>query len=166
MVNTGNKRKKSCFYSIETTFNEADKQRSSKLINASQALINYNSEYHYLFSKVYQFKERNEITIEEAFLVANISRKLLESFLSFKFPKKRNDFRQLMEQAISDSLLLEKIYKFINKYSHNQTIEFGDEPLDNILGESHNVVKDILQVIKNCDQNHFEEMESILVMTT
>ncbi|NRF96247.1 AAA family ATPase [Paenibacillus frigoriresistens] len=151
---------KSRFYSIETTMND-ESQRNSNIFNASDSLLKYHSEYHYIFSKVYRFKDTQRLTLDEAFLVANLSRKLLESFLSFKFPKGRNDFSQLLDATRYDTISKDKIYKFINKYSHNQSIEFGDDLVDNLLGESQNVVTDILELIKNQDERHYSEMKDI-----
>jgi wobble nucleotide-excising tRNase len=155
---------KSMFYTIETT-KDRDDERNSKILNASESLLNYQSEYHYIFSKVYKYKDNQRLTVDEAFIVANLSRKLLESFLSFKYPKKRNDFSQLMDATNCDTVIKDKIYKFINKYSHNQSIEFGDDPVDNLIGESQNVISDILNLINILDKQHYEEMAFIAELT-
>ncbi len=152
---------KSRCYSIESIV--VGDERASYINNAKDTLTKYNSEYHYLFHKVYSFKRNEELTLDEAFLVSNLSRKLLEGFLSFKFPKKRNKFNQLFEVAVKDVQKRERIYKFINKYSHNATIEFSDNTIDNLLGESRNIVGEILDLIKELDEVHYMEMESIIL---
>jgi Uncharacterized protein conserved in bacteria len=159
--NKNNRPVKSSFFSIESVFSQ-ENQRESIIKNANDALLSYNSEYHYLFYKVYGYKDLRELSVDESYVVANLSRKLLEGFLSFKFPKKRNDFKRLMEDAIKDVTTCEKIYKFINKYSHNMTIEVDDNTIDNLIGESQNIVKEILQVIKSLDSDHYQELESIM----
>tara|TARA_B100000700_G_scaffold270393_1_gene312490 strand:- start:15 stop:2249 length:2235 start_codon:yes stop_codon:yes gene_type:complete len=115
-------------YTIES---KSDGVRQSKLVNASGTLTDYNSEYHYLFSKIYSLKDKQELNLDEAYLCANLSRKLLESFLCFKFPKKRSNFRQLVDDSVRNYQAIkpedvEKAYRFINKYSHNQEIELED----------------------------------------
>jgi len=150
---------KSCFYSIEAIV-DASFGRKSTIKTANDSLLQYGSEYHYLFSKVYEFKENSELTVDDSYLVANLSRKLLEGFLSFKFPKKRNDLNLLLEQGISDSIKRERIYRFINKYSHNASIDLGDFA-DNVIGESQNVVMELLKVIEELDPRHYFEMESV-----
>lgn len=155
---------KAVFYSIES-FKAADDQRESRIVNANKVLLDYQSEYHYIFSKVYDFKDNQFLSLDEAFTVANLSRKLLEGFLSFKYPRKRNDFSQLMDASKCDGIVKDKIYKFINKYSHNQTIEFGDESIENLLGESQNVVLDIMQLIKTLDEEHYLEMVQVVEKT-
>jgi len=137
--------------------------RQSNIINAKSSLTKYQSEYQYIFSRLYQYKDNGVINIDNAYLIGNLSRKLLEAFFSFKFPRKRNNFRELMDFGIEDKELLEKVYKFINKYSHNQNIEFYDSSDDNILSESTNIVNDILEnIIKKIDENHYTEMVEIV----
>lgn len=114
------------------------------------------------FLKYTTLKGKTDLNIDEAFLVSNLCRKLLESFLTFKFPKKRQSFNQLVRDAISDKTRREKIYRFINKYSHNETIEFEDNTIDNLLAESSNIVVEVLELIKELDENHYSELEKIL----
>lgn len=150
-------------YTIESNF---DGLRQSKLVNAGRSLTDYNSEYHYLFSKLYSLKEKQELNLDEVYLCANLSRKLLESFLCFKFPKKRSDFRQLVDDGVSHypaikSEDVEKVYRFINKYSHNQEIELEDNA-DNLLGESPAILNIILDIVKTIDEAHYTEMVTVV----
>lgn len=153
--------KRTSIYTLEAK--KDDTVRTSKILNAKNSLTKYQSEYHYIFSTLYTYKDEEFLDISNAFLIGNLSRKLLEAFFSFKYPKKRNDFKSLMDDGISDKELLEKVYKFINKYSHNQNIEFYDSSDDNILAESSNIVNDILvNIIKNIDENHYHEMVELV----
>ena len=146
-------------YSIET---KGDTTRSSILINAHSSLVDYDSEYHYLFSKVIGFNKKNNLTIDDSYLCANLSRKLLESFLSFKYPMKRNNFRDLLDYCESQlngeisKSDIEKTYKFINFYSHNQ-----DDNIDNMLTEAQVITKIIMKIINVVDSTHFKEMEEV-----
>lgn len=151
------KQYKFSIYSIESAISDGD--RSSKICQANDSLVKYNSEYHYIFSKILSFKEE-QIQLENAYLIANLARKLLEAFLTFKYPRQRSDFKRLMDDALkSEPDLSEKIYRFINKYSHNQVIDFFEGMDDNVLAESQTIVKDILEkVIRNTDQIHYDEM--------
>ncbi|HCE3212147.1 AAA family ATPase [Vibrio parahaemolyticus] len=152
-------------YTIESKSGEV---RQSKLVNAGRSLTDYNSEYHYLFSKLYSLREKQELNLDEVYLCANLSRKLLESFLCFKFPRKRSDFRQLVDDGVRHypaikSEDVEKVYRFINKYSHNQEIELEDNA-DNLLGESPAILNIILDIVKTIDEAHYTEM--VTVVTT
>ncbi len=160
------KPKVASFYTIETTVSNP---RCSKLVDADSSLIDYNSEYHYIFEKLYKYKDNNELDRDEAFLTANLSRKLLESFFSFKYPRSRSDISQLLDQGLSeckitDSEIKEKIYRFINKYSHSAVIEINEDSSENLMGESYSVIKDIFKWIKEVDSTHYNEMVSVITV--
>lgn len=136
--------------------------RRSAIRDAEDSLTLYSSEYHYLFSRLYGYLGAERLSHEEAFLVGNIARKLLEAFLSFKFPKKRNDFMQLMEAAVKDDIKRERVYRFVNRYSHNLEIEVEGAVADSVFGESAEVVRQVLEVFDEVDPVHFQEMVSLV----
>ena len=154
---------KSRFYSIDASLTAP---RVASLKNAPPSLTNFNSEYHFLYSTLRQHLETQTLSMEVSFSVANMSRKLLEAFLTFKFPHGRGDFRSLMDQAITEPAKCERIYRFINKYSHNQVIEFDDSATDNIAAESEYIVRDIFEEIKKLDATHYAGMEKALATQT
>lgn len=140
--------------------------RHSLLVDADDSLKNYGSEYHYIFKKLYGYRVKATLDRDEAFLTANLARKLLESFFTFKFPRGRNDVNQLMDAGldgckITTVELKEKIYRFINKYSHSDVIEITEESSENLAGESHSVVSNIFQWIEEVDKKHFDEMVEV-----
>ncbi|WP_241828158.1 AAA family ATPase [Salinivibrio kushneri] len=127
-------------------------------------LTEYNSEYHYLFAKLFSFKGKASLNLDEVYLCANLSRKLLELFLCFKLPK--SNFRQLVDDGVRGYPDIkpedvEKVYRFINKYSHNQEIELEDNA-DNLLGESPVVLDTILGMVKIIDEAHYQEMAALV----
>ena len=54
--------------------------RHSLLVDADDSLKNYGSEYHYIFKKLYEYRAHTTLNRDEAFLTANLARKLVESF--------------------------------------------------------------------------------------
>lgn len=151
------------FYRLDTP---ASSPRHSLLVDADDSLKNYGSEYHYIFKKLYEYREQATLNRDEAFLTANFARKLLESFFAFKFPRGRNDVSQLMDAGLAGCVittkeLKEKIYRFINKYSHGDVIEITEESSENLAGESHSVVSNIFQWIEEVDKKHFDEMVEV-----
>ncbi|MCH8535027.1 MAG: AAA family ATPase [Flavobacteriaceae bacterium] len=145
-------------YKLETKLNGGNK-RVSKIVDADATLLNYSSEYHYQFDKVIQYSKDSTIDLDKAYLSANAARKTTETFLKFKYPKKVNDFRELFSKAIKTTKLADKeeyIFKFINKYSHAQ--DFDNDSSDNQLDEGVNVAADILKMIEELDQTHYNEM--------
>lgn len=152
------------FYTIEASMSVP---RQSTFKDADSSLVDYNSEYHYIFTKLHAYKDNPVLSRDEAFLTANLARKLLESFFSFKFPKHRSDFAQLMNSGligckITDEATKEKIYRFINKYSHSAVIEINEDSSENLLGESQNVIGDIFTWLQEVDEIHYSEMLEVV----
>ncbi|MGK5030110.1 AAA family ATPase [Janthinobacterium sp. MDT1-19] len=153
----------SFFYKIDTS---PILPRTSALTNADKSLTEYNSEYHYIFERLYFYKEKATLDRDEAFLTANLARKLVESFFTFKFPKGRSDISTLMESGLKNCITTtpetkEKIYRFINKYSHSDVIEVNEEAAENLAGESHSVIGDIFKWIEEVDKVHYSEMVEV-----
>ncbi|MCL7765467.1 AAA family ATPase [Polaribacter sp. Z014] len=145
-------------YSIESNF-DTTQIRFSYIKDADPTLLEYTSEYHYLFKKLITYSNDTHLDLDKAYLSANASRKILETFLKFKHPKRLGDFRQLLQKGIQNTSFKDKeeyIYRFINKYSHAQ--DFDNDSSDNKLDEGSNVVKDILNLIKEIDEIHYKEM--------
>jgi wobble nucleotide-excising tRNase len=152
------------FYSIEAS---TTIPRYSSFKDADASLVNYNSEYHYIFSRLYAYKDNPALSRDDAFLTANLARKLLESFFSFKFPRHRSDIAQLMSCGLigcqlTDEATKEKIYRFINKYSHSIVIEVNEDSSENLVGESVNVIGDIFTWLQEVDEVHYKEMLEVI----
>lgn len=152
------------FYTIEAS---TVVPRQSTFKDSDSSLVNYNSEYHYIFSKLHAYKDNPALSRDEAFLTANLARKLLESFFSFKFPKHRSDIAQLMNCGLigcefTDEVTKEKIYRFINKYSHSAVIEINEDSSENLIGESPNVIGDIFTWLQEVDETHYNEMLEVV----
>lgn len=152
------------FYIIEASI---DIPRHSTFKDADPSLVNYNSEYHYIFSRLYAYRNNPALSRDEAFLTANLARKLLESFFSFKFPKYRSDIAQLMDRGlkgceVTDEATKERIYRFINRYSHSVVIEINEDSSENLVGESQNVIGDIFTWLQEVDEVHYNEMLEVV----
>lgn len=133
----------------------------SNIIDMDEALKKYNSEYHYLFTKLFSYAIKPNLSLEETFMAANTSRKLLEAFMSFKKPKDRGNFKSLFDNCVSDAYLRERVYKFINQYSHYSPVVMGDESIDNLLAESSEIIIDVFKIYKSLDEIHLSEMIDI-----
>jgi len=84
-----------------------------------------------------------------------------------KYPKYRSDISQLLNSGlegceVTDETTKEKVYRFINKYSHSSVIEVSEDSSENLLGESYNVIGDIFRWIEEVDVVHYNEMIGVL----
>lgn len=150
------------------------KVRIARIENMPKSLLQASSEYPYLISRMLNFieifnKEQNA-ELNEILNIANISRKVVENFCSFKVPHLTNNLRdsiiglykcnkeETYELSQEEVLECERIYKFINSFSHENTF-LNDEDINSLLGESKNVVQDIIKLLKSCDISHFKGIE-------
>ena len=170
-TNTNRKRKNppkpanAFFFVIQS---DSGNPRSSSIQNADKSLIEYQSEYHYLFARLHGYKAHAALSVDDAYLTANLARKLLEAFFSFKYPKGRGgDLAALLSAGQKNCTKTtvdtqERIYRFISKYSHSAYIEVDADTSENLNGESHSVIQAIFDWIEEVDPVHMQEMEEVV----
>lgn len=145
-------------FRVETEISNG--KRKSYIRNAGSGLTQ-SSEYDYVFYHVYKMKNQN-LNKENSIYCGNISRKLVESFLSFKFPAQRGDLAALLDAAFPnkcDEVTKEKIYRFINVYSHHKFIDVYEQlDMDILDASSEGIINDILLMVKRLDENHYNAM--------
>lgn len=151
--NQGNLVVKSAFYMLECKSGSGD--RNSVLAPLDKLLADYESDYQYLFSKVFEVaKQPPNATLESNYHIPNVSRRLLESFLSFRFPHIKSDFLKLLEATEFDSQKVQRIYRFCHSFSHADRIP-GAEHDPHILSETKDVMGDVLELMSSSDEGHY-----------
>lgn len=134
--------------------------KAGELFDAQATLTQTHSEYQFVFSTILQFQNTQEISIAHSFNLANSVRRMLESFSSFKTASNAG-FNAALQLGIDkgfDSQQKERIYYFLNKYSHLDRIESFDNTIEPLLEEGVNVVNDVLSLIKKIDEDHYNSM--------
>ncbi|NCC02072.1 MAG: hypothetical protein EOM34_15630 [Clostridia bacterium] len=155
---TGGKVPDYSLYRVENKI--VDGKRAAILKDGGESLKQA-TEYDYVFSTVYHMKDK-PLSKQESIFCGNVCRKLVESFLSFKFPKQRADLASLLNVALpgkENDIERERIYKFTNIYSHDKQINVFEE-LDADILDSNNqmVINDVLSMIKKLDSIHYDAM--------
>lgn len=155
---TGKKIPDYALYRVENKI--VDGKRVAVLNDGGESLKQA-TEYDYVFYTVYSMKDE-VLSKKESIFCGNVCRKLVESFLSFKFPKQRADLMALLNAALpgkENDIVRERIYKFINIYSHDKKINVFEELDAEILdSNSRQIINDILDLIKSLDLNHYNAM--------
>jgi len=122
------------------------------------------SEYHYLFWRVAEALRRCqdepsvENDLEAAAILPNSCRRLLEGFLSFRFPSEIGDFRGQLAIAIDsvkDTAARGRLLTFLHQYSHNEEGDTG-KPIDR--PESVRILSAVFELINLVDKAHYERM--------
>ena len=121
-------------------------------------LEKYQSEYHYLFARIYRAAHQSsQVTLEENYVLPNMARRMLEAFLAFRQPQISGKLWQKLQAVKFDEARKLRIYRFLNTYSHSSDI--GEPEHDpTVLAESASVLNDLLDLIKSEDQAHYQAM--------
>ena len=137
-----------------------DGSRHAYISNLDSLLYDYESEYHYLFSLVYAMAntEGDNHDLQSYYHLPNIARRLLESYLAFRQPLKREGLRQKLEPIKFDLAKKNRIIRFLHTYSHSDQISDPDHD-PSILHETQRVLQDLLCLIQQDDCRHFEQMK-------
>ncbi len=128
-------------------------------------LEQYESEYHYLFARVYRERSvATETALEQLYDIPNVARRLLETFLAFRQPQVPGELWKKLQNTQFDQSKKLRIIRFVHTHSHSDRI--GDPEHDpSLLGEARSVLDDILAFIKAEDPGHFEAMVEVVEST-
>lgn len=131
------------------------KSKESGLYPIHKLLLDFKSEYHYLFSIINDFHNSPTTDFYHLYNLPNILRRFLEAFLGFKIPKHQGLYKKL-DCLISDPIVRERVWKFINQYSHNtslpRSLNFPD------LKECTDIVEIVINAIENMDKQHYDAL--------
>jgi wobble nucleotide-excising tRNase len=149
------------FFMLETEFTHG--QRNSVLKQLDPLLHQYESEYHYLFKKVYTEATNPTSTraLEEFYGMPNIARRLLESFMAFRYPAQSGELKEQLDLVAFDSAKKSRILRFLHTYSHDGKVGEPEHDLS-ILSETPEVMEDLLEMLKAEDSKHFDEMVKLI----
>ena len=123
-------------------------------------LLNFNSEYHYLFSTLYHFGKAGSGKFDCLLSLPNIVRRFMEAFGGIMIPR-RTGLRGKMTKLFPDEIERERVQKFINYYSHNTTITRSLTIPDT--SECKAVVQVCLKAVKNWDAEYFADLETEVI---
>jgi wobble nucleotide-excising tRNase len=152
------------FYMLEAAF--IGGKRTVTLKQLDPLLHRFESEYHYLFKKVHEEASGGGTNrgLEECYGMPNIARRLLESFLAFRYPAESGELKQQIDLISFDPAKKARILRFLHTYSHDGKIAEPEHDLS-ILSETADVLKDLVEMMKAEDPKHYNEMEKLLLST-
>jgi len=137
-------------------------ERYSSISELDPLLKKYESEYHYLFSCIYQAaNDQIQIPLDQNYILPNIARRFLESFLAFRQPSQSGHLWKSMQDVCFDNVKKNRIYRFLNIYSHSDSIGEPEHDIS-ILRETKPVLKDLLEFIESQDKAHYDEMVKLV----
>ncbi len=143
-----------------------EKKRMATVSPLDNLLKKYNSEYHYLFKLLYDSRDMESFV--EVYPLPNVARKFMETFLPFKFPSETNHdklFSKAKKKVGFDPEKIEKIKRFINAHSHADIDEMTGWDISQ-WSEGKDIIRDILDLVKKLDEEHYEGLCKALNKST
>jgi len=134
----------------------ADNGRS-KIEKIPPVLMRFRSEYHYLFGELHRFANDPSGDFDRLFTLPNVTRRFMEAFGGIMIPKSQG-LGGKMERLFSDVVERERVWKFINQYSHQTTVMRSLTIPD--VGECGAVVNSCLNAVRVWDSEYFQDLES------
>lgn len=162
----GQDKRKKRFYLLRC--DAATGQRASVLAPIDPLLADYESEYQYLFARMYRMATGAPAAGLEAYYMApSIARRVMETFLAFKVPHLggENSLWSRMQQVGFDQERSSRIYRYLQTHSHRDATGEADEDLT-LLAESRSVLNDVLGFMRHSDDTHVSRMISLLAAAT
>lgn len=124
-------------------------------------LMKYESEYHYLFSLVYKYANGSSNgTDEQQLFYGNIARKIIETFLEFKYPHKIELQDKYLQLEGFDKARQMRIFRYINNLSHKALMGDYDPAL---MAITKQVMVDVLDLIAYYDPVHYKNYVKISI---
>lgn len=144
------------------SYRHADGQRASLLCPLDRLLEEHDSEYQYLFKRVYEEAHRANVdSLEHHYGLPNVARRLLESFLAFRFPDVRGELYHRFARVNFDSAKKTRILRLLNTYSHSGAITDPGHDLT-LLAEAQPVLVDVLALMEAVDKEHYEGLKKLV----
>jgi wobble nucleotide-excising tRNase len=134
--------------------------KSGQIKDADKTLSETHSEYQFVFKSILEFQNADNLNHSDYFYIANSVRRLLEGFSSFKTASNSGmeGVFDLGRKYNFDQIQRDRIYYFVQKYSHLDRIESFDNTIEPLLAESLHVVNDVLTLIELVDKDHYKYM--------
>ena len=160
--NKNNNSPKSSFLFLEVKEGGSAENRASYIKPMPKLLLDFESEYHYLFSLVYRFEQGKEESEDLAYLMPNAIRKVLEIFMAFKSPRPGGLSHKLQDITPQgnnlDHARILALGRVANLESHAESLDLLTSLSPVNLEETREVARTLLELMKEVDCNHYDEM--------
>ncbi len=127
----------------------------------SKFLEHNESEYHYLFKQVHDasMQAASPDNLEIFYPLPNMARRLLEAFLAFRYPHVVSEtaLHTIVKNLECTDAQKAQIIRFLNVLSHFDRIPHVEQDLS-MLGETPQVLREILALMKSEDPLHYDRM--------
>lgn len=144
-----------------------EERRRSVIVPLPRLLLDHESEYHFLFSKVWNFaNSQHHLGTDEHFMMPNAMRKVAEVFLTFKLPHKESVASQFdhicrkSEELGLDPAKIVALERLIQVESHGDNLDDLLTYSSMTIEETHDSADTLLKLIESMDKEHYQGLET------
>ena len=149
-------------YMLETDFDAGKRASSIKPLDAM--LMNFDSEYHYLFKCLLKVRQESIFNFELHYNLPNMARRFLEMFLAFKYPSSEN-LTDKMKVVHYDEVKKASILRFVHTFSHKAKIPDPNHE-ENVIEGAPYIIKTLMEMIESLDKDHYDKMVNTIESKT
>jgi len=143
------------FYMLERV--SEDGGTRTELQELDPLLRDHESDYHYLFSCLaLEAASKAPRNYADYYAYPNMARRLLESFLFFKFPSGGELSTKVMSLDYDDASK-ETVLRFLHGYSHSGGRLDGEQDMS-LLAETRAILRTLFDMMRVEDEKHFKRM--------
>ena len=152
------------FLFIDVSMPEQSDRREARLVELPRHLKGYDSEYHFLCSKVLQFEAAGADYSEYWFMMPNVIRRVLEVFLGFKEPGSHSIDQKL--EALTktlpqlDPVRVKALERLVQVESHSDSLDDLISHSSITVEETRDANSALLVLMAESDARHTEVIRS------
>ncbi len=152
------------FLFIDVSMPEQSDRREARLVELPRHLKGYDSEYHFLCSKVLQFEAADTGHSEYWFMMPNVIRRVLEVFLGFKEPGSHS-IEQKLETLTKrlpdlDPVRMKALERLVQVESHSDSLDDLISHSSMTVEETRDANSALLALMAEADARHTEVIRS------
>lgn len=118
-------------------------------------LLRFKSEYHYLFATLLRFRSAPGSEYDYLYSLPNVTRRFMEAFGGIMIPTFAR-LRSKLPRIIPDEVQRERVWKFINHYSHNNSLNRSLVLPD--VSECKSVVDACLNAVEQWNTEYYRDL--------
>lgn len=128
-------------------------------------LLNFDSEYHYLFKFVSDFEKAGEQHYDYTYLMPNVMRKVLEVFLTFKVPTGADIVSKLDTLSADyeelDAIRLKALNRLVQVESHGDSMDDIVAISPMTVEETRDCAQGLIAMMKAVDRRHYDGLANL-----
>lgn len=144
------------FFMINNIINSSS-IRIALISELEDTLKDFKSEYHYLFHLLTEFKNNKSKTYQDYYNIANVARRFIEIYISFKIPM-NGDLSSKLDSLLTGTTITktekDTLYKTIQEFSHGiDDVNFKQHKNKSEITDSVNT---IFKIMEETDNKHLK----------